>query len=345
MSAVNPTDARAVGQPPRPAKPSPTERARRGWNGARLRSLFGEYAVLISLVVLFVVLSFVGENFLTKTNLLNVLDQATTLGIIATAGTLVIIAGGFDLSVGAVYAMSGVIAAEVANATDPVIGIAAGIAVGAVIGLLNGIAISGVGINPFIATLASSIIVRGLALAITGGFLITVTDPNFAKLGNTDFLDAKLGVWIMIAWALAMGFLLAFTVFGRYVRACGGNEEAARLSGLRVSVIRTATFVISGISASLAGVIAASRISTGESDVGVGLELTAVAAIVVGGTSIRGGQGAIWRTVVGVLLLALISNGFNLLNIDTVYEQVVYGSIILVAVAIDALTRRGARSA
>ena len=339
---VNQTTTPAGGEaPPQPAAGA---LARFGPGGRRLLSAAGDYAVLISLVVLFVVLSLTADNFLTKTNLLNVLDQSTTLGIIATAGTLVIIGGAFDLSVGATYAMSGIVAAEVANATDPVIGIAAGIASGAVIGLFNGFTVSGVGINPFIATLSSSIIVRGLAVAMTGGFLITVTDPNFAKLGNNDFLEAKLGVWIFVAWALAMGFLLAFTTFGRYIRACGGNEEAARLSGLPVGRLRTATFAISGIAAALAGVIAASRISTGESDVGIGLELTAVAAIVVGGTSIRGGQGAIWRTVVGVLLLGLISNGFNLLGIDVVYEQIVYGSIILVAVAVDARTRRTVRT-
>jgi ribose transport system permease protein len=307
-------------------------------------SAVSDYAVLLSLVVLFVVLSFTATNFLTGENMLNILDQSTTLGIVAAAGTLVIIGGCFDLSVGAIFTMSGVIAAEVANHTDPTIGIVAGILSGAAFGLANGVAVSGVGINPFIATLASQIIIRGLALAITGGFLITVTAPSFTNLGANDFLGAKIGIWIFLAWTLLMGFLLAFTVFGRYVRACGGNEEAARLSGLRVGLIRTTTFVVSGVAASLAGVIAASRIATGEADVGVGLELTAVAAIVVGGTSIRGGQGAMWRTLVGVLLLSVISNGFDLLNINTVYEQVVYGGVILIAVGIDARARRSNRT-
>ena len=306
------------------------------WRGLR------DYVLPLALLALFVYLALFADNFLTKPNLLNVLDQATTLGIIATASTLVVICGGFDLSVGAIFAMSGVIAAELANHQSPAVGLTVGIACGAVFGLANAIAVAGVRINPFIGTLATSIIVRGLALAITGGALITVSATSFAKLGSDKFLGVRDGVWIFLLWALLMGFLLSFTRFGRYVRACGGNEEAARLSGVRVGLVRGATFVISGLSASLAGVLSASRVSTGQADVGVGLELTAVAAVVVGGTSIRGGEGAVWRTMVGVLLLALISNGFNLLGIDPVYQQVVYGVIILVAVGVDARLRRSA---
>jgi len=297
-------------------------------------------AVFVSLVVLFVLLSIFADNFLTWQNLRNVLDQSVSLGIIATAGTLVIIAGGFDLSVGAIFAMAGVIAAEVGNAVDPVLGLAAGLAVGVVVGLVNAFVVSGVRINPFIATLATSIVVRGLALALTGGMLITVTAESFAWPGTEEFLEVSLSSWIFLAWAALMGLLLWRTAFGRYIRACGGNEEAARLSGIRVGLVRGATFVISGLGAALAGVLAASEVATGQADAGVGLELTAVAAIVVGGTSIWGGEGAVWRTVVGVFLLALIGNGFNLLGIDPVYQQVVFGSIILLAAGVDARVRR-----
>jgi ribose transport system permease protein len=298
-------------------------------------------AVLISLIVLFVVLSITADNFLSVDNLKNVLDQATSLGIIATAGTLVIVAGAFDLSVGSIFAMSGVIAAELAtHGTSVGLALALGIASGAVLGVANGLFVSWVRINPFIATLATSIMIRGIALAITGGNLITVEKPSFAKLGNDEIATIKLSTWIFLAWALLMGFLLWRTVFGRYLKACGGNEQAARLSGIRVGAVRTAAFAISGLAAALAGILAASEISTGQADVGVGLELNAVAAIVVGGTSIRGGEGAVWRTMVGVLLLALIGNGFNLLSIDSVYQQVVYGGIILLAAGVDARLRR-----
>ena len=298
-------------------------------------------AVLVSLVTLFVLLSFFADNFLTVDNLKNVLDQATGLGIIATAGTLVIVGGAFDLSVGSVFAISGVVAAELANHGWSVwLSLIAGLLSGAAVGLANGIFVDSVKINPFIATLATSIIVRGLALAITGGNLITVNAASFADLGTNKIAGLKISSWIFLAWALFMGFLLWRTVFGRYLKAAGGNEQAARLSGLRVGSVRTMAFVISGLAAALAGILAASQISTGQADVGVGLELNAVAAIVVGGTSIRGGEGAIWRTMVGVFLLSLIGNGFNLLSINPVYQQIVYGGIILLAAGLDARLRR-----
>lgn len=298
-------------------------------------------AILITLVVLFILLSIFANNFLTSDNLKNVLDQATGLGIIATAGTLVIVGGAFDLSVGAIFAISGVVAAELANhGWSVTLSLIAGILSGAVIGLGNGVFVDSVRINPFIATLATSIIVRGLALAITGGNLITVTPASFADIGTNKIAGLKISSWIFLVWALFMGFLLWRTVFGRYLKAAGGNEQAARLAGLRVGSVRTLAFVISGLAAGLAGILAASQISTGQADVGVGLELNAVAAIVVGGTSIRGGEGAIWRTMVGVFLLSLIGNGFNLLSINPVYQQVVYGSIILLAAGLDARLRR-----
>ncbi len=298
-------------------------------------------AVLLSLLLLFALLSLFVDNFLTSDNLKNVLDQATALGIIATAGTLVIVSGAFDLSVGAIFAMAGVVAAELATHGAGVeISLLAGVASGAVLGLVNGLFVSGVRLNPFIATLATSIVIRGLALAITGGNLITVDAPSFASLGNNQVATINLSSWNFIAWALLMGFLLWRTVFGRHIRACGGNEQAARLSGIRVGGVRTTAFVLSGLAAGLAGVLSASEISTGQADVGVGLELNAVAAIVVGGTSIRGGEGAVWRTMVGVFLLALIGNGFNLLEIDSVYQQVVYGGIILLAASVDARLRK-----
>ncbi|MGE0068481.1 MAG: ABC transporter permease [Solirubrobacterales bacterium] len=309
---------------------------RQGWDTA-LRA----GAVPLALLALFVVLSLTADNFLTSGNLLNLLDQATTLGIIASAGTLVVVAGGFDLSVGATFAIAGVIAAKVANSSDPVLGLLAGVLAGAAIGVANGLLVSTFRINSFIATIASGLMIRGGALAITSGFLITVTATDFEWLGVTQFGDLKLSVIIFAAWAIAMAFLLGRTTFGRHVYACGGNEEAARLSGIRVGLVRGATFLLSGTAAGLAGVIAASQVASGQADAGTGIELTAIAAIVVGGASVRGGEGAVWRTVVGVLLLAMIGNGFNLLGIDPVYQNLVYGGIILAAVGADARLRGG----
>ncbi len=302
-----------------------------------------DYMVALTLLALFVGLSVSTDTFFTAQNLKNVLDQSTALGVIACAGTLVIIAGGFDLSAGSNFALSGVVAAEVGLHWSPVPGLIIGILAGAVVGLGNGILVSVVRINPFIATLGSAILIGGIALLITNGNLISL-DPSssFLSLGNGSYAGIKYSIWILLAFALVLGITLWRTTLGRYIYASGGNEEAARFSGVRVGLIRTTTFVVSGLAAGIAGVISASRIGTGQADAnsGVGIELTAVAAIVVGGTSIRGGEGAIWRTIVGVLLLGIIGNGFNLLGLDPVYQNIVYGGIILLAAGVDALLRR-----
>ncbi|HKN93248.1 MAG TPA: ABC transporter permease [Thermoleophilaceae bacterium] len=306
-------------------------------------SLLRDYSVLLATLALFIVLSATSSSFLTKTNLLNIVDQQTSLGIIACAGTLVIIAGAFDLSVGAIYALGGVIAAQLANHLGVPEGIILAILAGAVFGLINGVAVGLFKINPFIATLASAIVFGGLGLIVSNSALITVTKPSFQTFGSAEFLGVRLTTWIFIAFALAMGLLLQRTKFGRYIYACGGNEEAARLSGVRVGMVRAWVFVISGLASTLAGALFAARVGVGDSSVGTALTLSAVAAIVVGGTSIWGGEGAIWRTIVGLFFLALIDNGFNLLGVDAKYQQVVQGTIILVAAGVDAYARRQRR--
>jgi ribose transport system permease protein len=306
-------------------------------------SLLRDYSVLLATLVLFIVLSITSSSFLTKTNLLNIVDQQTSLGIIACAGTLVIIAGAFDLSVGAMYALGGVVAAQLANHLGVPEAIVLAILAGALLGLVNGVAVGVFRINPFIATLASAIVFGGLGLIVSNEALITVTKPSFQTFGSAEFLGVRLTTWIFIGFALAMGLLLQRTKFGRYVYACGGNEEAARLSGVRVGMVRAAVFVLSGIASTLAGALFAARVGVGDSSVGTALTLSAVAAIVVGGTSIWGGEGAIWRTIVGLFFLALIDNGFNLLGVDTKYQQVVQGTIILVAAGVDAYARRQRR--
>jgi ribose transport system permease protein len=298
-----------------------------------------DYGIVISFVALFVVLSLASPHFLTQTNLLNILNQNAPVGLIACGGTLVLIGGGFDLSVGAIFALSGVIATEMATRIDTTPAMVLGILVGLACGVCNG-AVTTIGrINPFIATLSTQIMIRGIALAITGGFLVIVEDPAFTSLGNGGIGSVKYSILLWVGFAFMCGFILQRTTFGRHVYAAGGNAEAARLSGVRVSGVRATTFAISGLSAGLAGVIVASRASTGQADAGIGLELSAIAAIVIGGTSIFGGAGAIWRTLLGVLLLALIGNGFNLLNVEAVYQQMFQGAIILTAVGIDAWAR------
>jgi ribose transport system permease protein len=303
-------------------------------------SLLRDYGIAFSFVVLFITLSLTSPVFFSKTNLLNLLDQSAGVGMIACGATLVLIAGGLDLSSGAVFAISGVIAAMVARDVGVWPGIAAGVLCGAGFGLINGL-LSTVGrINAIIATLATGLMIRGLAIRMTGGFLVRVPDPSFTSLGRGSVLSIKYSVLLFLGVIVATWLVLSKTTFGRYVFASGGNPQAARLSGVRVGLIRTATFVVSGMTASLAGVLIASRVATGQPDTGIGLEIRAIAAVVIGGTSILGGEGAIWRSVLGVLLLALVSNGFNLLNVNPIYQQIFQGAIILGAVAIDAWSRR-----
>lgn len=307
----------------------------------RRRRLFEvrDLGIVLAFVAMFIALSVATDTFLTERNLLNILDQSAPLGIIACAITICIVAGIFDVSTGAMFGVSAVVATKTANAVDPVVGLLAGVLTGLGLGIANGVIVHYTRINSFIGTLATSIVYRGVAILVTGGAIVTVNDPAFAKLGTQEFLGAKWSVWVFAAFFLVTAFLLARTTFGRYVYAVGGNEEAARLSGVRVGSIRGACFALAGLAAGIAGVLAASRTSSAQANLGAGLELSAIAAAVVGGTSILGGEGAVWRGVLGVLTLAIIGNGFDLLSIDTTYQQLVQGVLILLAVAVDQLVR------
>ncbi len=296
--------------------------------------------IVLPFLGLFIVLSLTSPPFLTTINLVNILDQQSSILIIATAGTLVLVAGGIDLSVGAVYALGGVTAAQIAHSAPPGVAILAGVGVGVVVGLLNGTIATIFRINSLIATLAMSFVVSGLASLITGGNLIILYDrPAFGELARTVFLTVPTSVWTMVAAVLIIGLVLGRTTAGRYMYAAGGNAEAASLAGVRVNVIRMVTFIMSGGAAALGGVIDASRVLSAQSSSGVTLAFTVLAGIVVGGTSILGGEGAVWRTVVGVLFIALIGNGSNLLGLDPLYEQITLGAIILLAVGVDAWSR------
>lgn len=310
----------------------------------RLTRLSGlrDYGIVFSFVALFIVLSVASNVFFTRENLLNILDQWAATAIIAVGGTLVFIAGGFDLSVGSIFAVAGVVAALTAGHIGAWGAILLGVGMGLGCGVVNGILTTIGRINAFIATLATSIMIAGIALVLTSGNLITVLSPvSFTILGRDDFVTVKYSVWTFLAFALACGFVLSRTTFGRMMYAAGGNAEAARLSGIRVNLVRASTFAISGLAAGIAGVIQTSRVATGQADAGgLQLALDAVAGIVIGGTSILGGAGAVWRTVLGVLMLAMIENGFNLLNITSTYQRIFEGAIILLAVGVDAWSRR-----
>ncbi len=315
-----------------PAGPSAAKRA---------TALIGRAGILIPFLIAFVALSFISDSFLRFQNLANILDQQAGIIIVACAGTLVLIAGGLDLSIGAVYGFAGAASALVASNVSTPAGIAAGLAIGLIVGLANGVIVTRFRVNALIATLAMSFVVAGIGAIVTQGNLVVVFDhPEFQEFAATKFGGITSAAWMMIAIAVLASILLGRTVFGRYVYASGGNAQAARLGGVRVDTIKVATFALSGMAAALAGVIDASRVLSAQASSGQFLTFTVLTGIIVGGTSILGGEGSVPRTVVGCLFVALIANGFNLLGLDPFYQQITLGVILLLAVGLDAWSRR-----
>ncbi|MDF0600257.1 ABC transporter permease [Psychromarinibacter sp. C21-152] len=299
-----------------------------------------EYGVLIIIGMLLVGLSFASDSFFTARNLLNILNQSAPLAIIACALTLVIIGGGFDLSTGAIFGVASVTAGWLAVNFDPYLAILAGPALGFLLGAINGAIITGFGVHSFLVTLATGLVYRGLAILITDGSLIPVRIEEFSWLGRERIGLVNVAVIVLLLFGAAMTLLLNGTTFGRKVFAVGGNEEAALLSGIRTNRIKILTFCLTGMAAGLAGVISVSRISMAEPQAGTGMELEAIASVILGGTSILGGSGAVWRSVSGVLLIALIGNGFNILNVNPFFKDLTTGVIIVIAVALAASARR-----
>lgn len=295
-----------------------------------------EYGVLIIIALLLILLTFASDSFLTPRNLLNIVNQSAPLMIIACALTLVIIGGGFDLSTGAIFGVAAVSAGWIATNVDPYLAIIAGPLIGLLLGTINGLIITTFNVHSFLVTLATSLVYRGVAILITGGSLIPVRIEQFSWLGRGRIGMVNIAVIVLLVFMTAMMVLLNRTTFGRRVFAVGGNEEAAILSGIRTNLVKTATFALSGAAAGLAGVITVSRLSMAEPQAGAGFELEAIAAVILGGTAITGGAGAIWRSVAGVLLMALIGNGFNILNVNPFFKDLTTGVIIVIAVALAA---------
>jgi ribose transport system permease protein len=303
-----------------------------------------DYGVVLAFVALFITLSVSSPVFFTWENMKNLAFQTAPVGIIAAGGTLVFIAGGFDLSVGAISAFTGIMAAKIFNATG--IGLWGSLILGALVGLGfglgNGLLITLGRVNAFIATLATSITIAGLGQVVTSGNLVSVSSDNFTKLGLGSAWGIGYPVYVWFAFAGACAFLLSRTAFGRYVYAVGGNAEAARLAGVRINVVRAATFAISGLAAGIAGVILVSEVQTAQWNANTGIEFDAITAIVLGGTSLLGGEGAVWRAVLGAFFLQMISNGFNLLGTTPELQYVIKGLILAAAVSLDAWARRRA---
>ncbi len=309
--------------------------------GHRVRQAVGRGGIVIPFLIAFVALGLISESFLRFQNLANILDQQAGIIIVACAGALVLIAGGIDLSIGAVYGLAAATALNVASAVSTPAGVLAGLAVGLAVGLANGLIVTRFRINALIGTLAMSFVVSGIAAIVTQGNLVVAFDhPDFKDFAATKILGVTSAAWMMIGTAVAATILLSRTIFGRYVYASGGNAAAARLAGVRVDRVRIATFALSGMAAGLAGTIDASRVLSAQASSGQFLTFTVLTGIIVGGTSILGGEGSMQRTVVGCLFVALIANGFNLLGLDPFYQQITLGVILLVAVGLDAWSRR-----
>jgi ribose transport system permease protein len=301
--------------------------------------LLREYAIIAAFALLFVVLSLTSDVFLTQRNLLNLAGQQAPTAILAFAFTWLLISGQFDLSAGAIVVFAGLMAAHLHDSVGTWPGMAIGLAVAVACGALNGWLVAYIRINSFVCTLATGIIIFGIQQALTKGRLIIIEgDPSFSTLGKSELAGARWSIWIMVLCFVVISWTMTRSKLGRHVFAVGGNPNAARLSGIEVKHMRLLAFVVVGLCAGIAGLIIASRTNTAQQSEGTTHVFAAFSAVVVGGTSLGGGRGAIWRTALGVFFLAMITNAFNLLGIDIYFQELLQGVIILVAVAADALS-------
>ncbi|HWL68761.1 MAG TPA: ABC transporter permease [Geminicoccus sp.] len=292
----------------------------------------GRLGGLIALVVLIVIASLLSDRFLTVPNLLNVLRQIAIVGILAMGMTFVILTAGIDLSIGSILGLSVVLYAGLLESWGLPVAITLGMLAGAGAGLVNGIGVAYAGIPAFIMTLGMLSFARGLAFIYTGGTPIPILDETFYNFGNGYFLGIPIPALVLIATLLVSAFVLGMTPFGRSVYGIGSNEEAARMSGVPVRLYKTVVYVISGGLAALAGVVYSSQLGIGTPIAGQGYELDAIAAVVVGGTSLFGGKGSVWGTFIGTLIIGVLANTLNLNGVDPFVQQLVKGALIVVAV-------------
>ncbi|WP_077212916.1 ABC transporter permease subunit [Bacillus dakarensis] len=293
---------------------------------------------LLGLGAIVIILSILSPNFLELNNLLNLLRQVSINALIAFGMTFVILTGGIDLSVGSMLALGAALTAGMlSSGFDPILAILLGLMAGAIMGALNGFIITKGKVAPFIATLATMTIFRGLTLVYTEGRPITGLGESvaFELMGRGYFFGIPVPVVLMIISYGVLYFILKKTTFGRRVYAIGGNEEASRLSGIKVDRVKVAIYSITGMLSVLAGIILTSRLNSAQPTAGVSYELDAIAAVVLGGTSLSGGRGWIFGTFVGALIIGVLNNGLNLLDVSSFYQQVVKGGVILLAVILD----------
>ncbi|ANM06029.1 L-arabinose transporter permease protein AraH [Rhizobium phaseoli] len=302
------------------------------------KTLLGEQGLVVIFAAAFVIVSLFVPNFLTERNMLGLLQSVVTIGIVACTMMFCLASRDFDLSVGSIVAFSGMAAVMVSNATGSIpVGLLAALLCGAIVGFVNGIVIARFRINALITTLATMQIVRGLALIASDGRAVGINDPAFYQLALSRFLTVPTPIWIMLILFVFFGFVLNRTVFGKNTLAIGGNPEASRLAGVNVVNMRVWIFALQGLVCGIAGILLASRITSGQPNAATGLELSVISACVLGGVSLAGGRAAMSGVIVGVLIMGIAENVMNLLNIQAFYQYVVRGLILLIAVLLDNL--------
>jgi ribose/xylose/arabinose/galactoside ABC-type transport system permease subunit len=297
---------------------------------------------LLTLLVLCAFTALATDRFLSPLNLTNILVQSSIMAVIALGMTFVIIGGGFDLSVGSTVALSGCIAALVMVKAGLVLGIVAGVAAGVLVGLLNGVVIALLGVNAFITTLGTMVLVRGVVFLITAGAPVgdEGLPSSFVAFGSERFLGIHYLVWVPAVLLVLLSWVMHNTPHGRRIYAVGGGRDAAYLSGIPVQRVIASTYVWCGTLAGIAGVMLAARLQSGQPTAGEFYELTAIAAVVLGGAALHGGEGTLYKSVIGVFIMVVLGNSLNLLNVDSYWQRVAVGAVIIAAAAADRLRWR-----
>ncbi|WP_323690424.1 ABC transporter permease [Rhizobium sp. AN95] len=322
-----------------PAPVKPTRQGITNDGSLSFAQIYRKYGTILIFVGIFILASILSPTFLTEANLTNVLRQVVVVSLLACGVTFIIILGHIDVSLGSVLALCGVLAASVMAMTGSVIlAVVAGIAVGILTGIVNGFVITFFRIPSFIMTLAMTTVARGLVLLYTGGSPVTGLG-DFKVIGQGSLGPVPISVLILVTVVVVSWILLNKTKFGRYVYAVGGNERAARASGIDPDSVVVKAFIFNGILCGIAGIVLMSRINSGQPAGGVGYEFDAITAVVVGGTSLMGGTGTITGTIIGSMIIGVINNILNLMNVSSYWQQIIKGLIIAIAVILDVWTK------
>lgn len=307
----------------------------------RKENILKNYGIIVGSLVLCAIISFYTPNFLTRNNIMNLLRQSSIIGVIATGMTFVIISGNFDISVGKIAALGGtIIMSMISMGYSFIVALLVALAAGALIGLINGVAVAVIKIPSLIATMGMVVILQGLIFIYTGGYPISGMNPVLSLIGRGYVAGIPVPVIIFFLGVILANIVLRKTVLGRRIYAVGGNEDSSRLSGIDTIKYKIIVFMINGMASIIGGLILVSRLSTATPTAGEGFDMDAIASVVIGGTSVNGGEGSVLRTIIGVLLMSVISNSFNLIGVNIYFQYVFKGIIILAAVGFGSFKKK-----